>query len=153
MHIKFRITFDDMTFLESHDANWNIVKDHCHALPPFNDKKWLRYDFISDDLGHMIGVDFNTGQFLLRGSVIINPGDQNTSGPLTDTASPQDFPVSAEWQLLNGLNFFPVVGRRVYKGDITDLMTPFCGWKKKLSDGTVIQKLGFVYPNGALVLT
>lgn len=150
MHIKFKITFEDDTTLESHDAMWNIIKDHSHALPPYINKKWKRYELISDDMGFMVGVDFETGLFNIRGQ-IVHMGDEG-GGSYTFRKDLQNFPVDEARKLLNNLPYFPVYGRRQIMGDWGGTTLFFCGWKRKDGDKT-IQKTAVIYPNGQIVLT
>lgn len=150
MHIKFRITYEDGTFLESHDPMWNIVKDHCHALPPDNNKRWVQYDLISDDLGPLVGVNFQTGLFMIKGN-LLHPAYDGAEA-LTFKTDPQEFPVDENRKFLNGLPYFPIYGRKIYKGDWGESMLFFCGWKRKEGDKT-IEKIAYVYPNGQIVMS
>jgi len=149
MHIKFKIHLEDGTFIESHDNLYNNVKDHAHVLPPHNDKKWVAYELITDT-GVIVGVDFRTGIFMVNGNVI-HPATSEGQA-LTNMVGGQDFGANDQWSLLNGLPYFPVVGRRNFKGDNMNAVLYFCGWKRKDGDQTVT-KMAFIYPNGAIVLT
>jgi hypothetical protein len=153
MNIKFRIILEDGTFIDSHDEMWNQVKDHCHALPPDNMKKWRAYEIWSDDFGLMIGVDFETGIFNIRGTLIHPANEQGES--LTFLEEKQNFPGNPKdhsRDLLNGMNYYPVFGRKMIKGDWGESQIIFCGWKKKIGDRT-IEKNSFLYPNGQISLS
>lgn len=151
MHVKFKITYADGTFMESHDSNYNWVFDHAHALPPHNHKLWQRYDLISDDFGHMVGVDFNTGIFMFKGSTEIHPADE-LGESITFVNQKQNFSADDNWSFLNNLSYFPIVGRRVYKADWGEATIYFCGFKI-FYRGKKIEKAAYVYPNGAISFT
>jgi hypothetical protein len=149
MHVKFRITFEDGTTGESHDAMYNEVKSHAHFLPPNQSKKWTRYELITDEKV-FIGVDFKTGLFNLNGQLIhvCDPEGE----VLTFKEDLQDFPVSDAWKILNGMPYFPVVGIRIFRGDWGEAKLYFCGWKRKQGERT-IEKKAFIYPNGQITIT
>lgn len=146
---KFKILLDDGTYVESHDKMWNEIKDHSHFLPPNNDKKWLEYSLIVDG-GPFVTVSFETGIFNVNGQIIYPAHSEGEI--LADKTDLQDFPVTKEWQLLNGMPYFPVVGTRKFRGELINLDLPFCGWKRKEGERT-IQKLAFLYPDNKIVLT
>lgn len=150
MHIKFKITFDDGSVLESHDNMWNLVADHCNALPPFTDKKWLRYELISDDLGELVGVDFTTGLFSIRGS-LVHVGSKSGEA-LTFQEGAQEFLCEPNRQHFNQLAYFPIFGRRRFSGDWGETVLYLVGWKRKIGKKTV-EHVAYVYPNGQIVLT
>lgn len=151
MHVKFKITFDDNTTLESHDRMYNQVKDHCNALPPEMNKKWTKYELITDE-GQFISTSFKTGLFNINGQ-LIHPADEN-GYPLTHKEEPQDFnEVEVNRRILNGLPYYPIFGRRYVKGDWGDAVIYFCGWKRKMTDRQTIQKIAYLYPNGEVILT
>ena len=129
---------------------WNPVNDHCHALPPLCEKKWRAYELWSDDFGLMIGVDFSTGLFNIKGQ-LIHPAD-DSMGSLTFIEGTQNFPSSETTKGLNGMNYFPVYGRRMVKGDWGEARIMFCGWKKKI-DGRTYEKTAFLFPNGQISIT
>jgi len=129
---------------------YNQVKDHCHALPPFNDKKWRAYELISDDFGLMIGVDFETGIFNIKGQIIHPANEQGEA--LTHVEEKQDYPCDESRKILNGTNYFPIYGRKVVKGDWGEAQILFCGWKKKIGDKTV-EKIACLFPNGQISIT
>lgn len=147
MNIKFRVTYEDGTFMDSHDEMWNPVRDHCHALPPHNEKKWRAYEIWSDDFGLMMGVNFENGIFNIKGQ-IIHPAD-NGGTSLTFIEGKQKFPCSESTKILNGLNYFPVFGRKMFKGDWGEAKIYFCGWKKKVA-GKTYERTMFLYPNGQI---
>jgi len=149
MLIKFKIIFEDNTFLESHDSMFNQIKDHCHALPPFNNKKWKRYELITDE-GQFVWVDFNTGLFCINGQ-IIHPAEEN-GVPLTNHNEKQNFGSIAGREILNGLNYYPIFGKSRIFGDWGNVEIHFCGWKIKVGNKT-IQKTIAIYPTGAIVMT
>jgi hypothetical protein len=150
MNLKFKITLEDGTFIESHDEMWNQIKDHCHALPPHNTKKWRMYEIWSDDFGLLMGVDFETGLFNIRGQIIHPASDQGES--LTFIDSLQDFPCDESRKILNGMNYFPVYGRKIIKGDWGESRIIFCGWKKKF-EGHTVEKTMYLYPNGQISIS
>lgn len=149
MLVKFKIIFEDDTFLESHDKMWNQVKDHCHALPPFTNKKWLEYQIITDE-GFFIAVNFKTGLFDINGQ-LIHPADKDKT-VLTHKTDPQTFPVARSREILNGMFYFPIFGRSVLKGDWGETKLLFCGWKRKRGKRT-IEKVATLFPNGQVSLT
>ena len=147
MHVKFAITYEDDTTLESHDGPWNWVYDRVHALPPNNNKQWKEYALISDE-GHEIHVNFHTGVFQIKqpnGELQPIYVQDKDGSLLTNRTEKQSFKnVTEPWQLLNGLEYFPAVGRRYVKGDWGELINFFCGWKirfrdKKASERKVLQ--------------
>ena len=142
MIIKFRVVYEDGTYLDSHE-NWQEVADHGHALPPVTDKKWLEYQLISDD-GRYVAVNFSTGIFNINGQ-IIHPADEG-GGSLTNRTDVQSFEAAYPWNSLNGMPYFPVVGRRSFYGDFGEAKAYFCGWKRKEDDKTV-EKLCFFFGN------
>lgn len=156
-HIWFEITLEDGSSVRSHDEMMNEVKDHAHALPPNNKKKWKSYKLTHDNTKNTILVDFETGMFYVN-DIPIRPAtdDGHDMSYMTDE---QEFDVNAEWSMLNGLKYFPVVGRRkffcsdpvLYEGK-AELTLPFCGWKRKMGD-KVIQKVAFFLPDGEVMLT
>lgn len=136
MHVKFKVKFEDGTELESHDEMYNWVHDHAHALPPNTNKQWKEYWLISDE-GHRIGVDFHTGVFYIKkkdDAESIPTHIQGEDGELLiNRKEKQNFKnVTDQWKINNGLEYFPVVGRRNLKGDWGEAMTYFCGWKINL---------------------
>lgn len=136
MHVKFQVIFEDGTTLESHDEMYNWFYDHAHALPPHINKRWKAYWLISDE-GHKIGVDFHTGIFYIKDKNDSEPIPTHVQGEdgelMINRTQKQNFPnVSKAWQINNGLEYFPVVGRRQYKGDWGETITFFCGWKVNL---------------------
>jgi len=149
MLVKFRITFEDGSTLESHDEMWNQVADHANALPPHSKKKWKTYELITDT-GQEVKVNFQNGYFFINGQRIHLA---DSSGfPLTDGKEPQNFPdVSKAWQIHNGMPYFPIVGRRQVKGDLVNATLYFAGWKIKRGERT-IEKIVFLYPNGEFVI-
>lgn len=158
MLTKFRITYEDNTYLESHDVNYNEKFDHCHALPPHNTKLWKTYDIITDfpmngDMNSPLfcGVNFKTGVFHINGNDI-HPADEEDDSPLTDLTDPQNFNLTDGWELFNNTFYIPVVGRRVYKGFWGEAILPFCGWKRKKGSRTIIKKM-FIYPTSAVIIT
>ncbi len=150
MRVKFRIIFEDNTILESHDKMWNEVKDHCHALLPHSKKKWKEYHLIVDDNGPHVSVNFQTGLFNINGQ-LIHPADKDGT-PLTNKTEPQNFPVTKNWGILNGLPYFPIVGRRQVKGDWGGATLYFVGWKRKRGERT-IEKVIYLFPNNQVVMT
>jgi hypothetical protein len=133
MHIKFKVIFEDGSELESHDEMYNWVRDHTHALPPITNKQWKEYWLISDE-GHQIGVNFHTGIFYIKKKAeneVTPTYVQDDKGEfLINRTEKQNFTtVSEPWKINNGLEYFPVVGRRNFKGDWGELQTHFCGWK------------------------
>ncbi len=143
MLLKFRITFEDGTTMESHDEMWNEVRSHAHALHPHNEKKWTSYEILSDE-GKSLGVNFLTGQFTVNGQVI-RPMWDGMEGLHT----PFIFPVTEEWSILNGLPYFPIVGRRTYYGNYGAITIMFCGWKRRIGESTIEMKMG-MYPDGSV---
>lgn len=136
MHVKFRVIFEDDSILESHDEMYNWVHDHTDALPPHLKKQWKQYWLISDE-GHQIGVDFHTGIFYLKKKDDSEPRPTHIQGAdgnlLIHRTEKQNFTnVSEPWKINNGLEYFPVVGRRHVKGDWGEVTTFFCGWKINL---------------------
>jgi hypothetical protein len=149
MHIGFKIVLEDNSIIESHSPVWNQVKDHKDALPPNNDKKWKSYSLVTDD-GNSVLADFVTGLFVINGQNI-HPAD-DTGFPLTHLKKPQKFEdVGPKWRFLNGLNYFPIAGRRTVKGDRVDKTLPFVGWKINFRD-KIHTKICFIYPNGEVVM-
>lgn len=133
MHVKFRVIFEDNSRLESHDEMYNWFFDHTHALPPHTNKQWKEYWLISDE-GHRIGVDFHTGIFYIKGKDDKEPIPTHIQGKnnelMINRKEKQNFPdVSDPWKINNGLEYFPVAGRREYKGDWGESKSFFCGWK------------------------
>lgn len=158
MHVGFKITLEDGSTIQSHDESWNEIKAHAHALFPHNNKKWVTYEIITD-AKHSILVNFITGVFVIDG-VTIHPADQDNEIILTGRRDLQEFPVAKEWAILNGLPYFPVVGKRTYKGDMFEAQLFYCGWKRKVpnwkrKDSTrTVTKLAFFNPaNGVVILT
>lgn len=96
-------------------------------------------------------MDFLTGLFNFNGE-IISPADQDGI-PLTYLGDLQDFQVSKEQNVLNGMPYFPVFGeKQICDEDGQLVKVPFCGWKRKM--GTeVIEKIVLVYPSKAVSLT
>lgn len=133
---------------------YNPKFDHAHALAPNNTKQWREYHIISDE-GHVITVNFKTGCFTFNG-VEIQP--QNDAGEvLTFDQTPQNYEDASDaWKINNGLPYFPVAGRRIYKGDLygkpIDATVYFCGWKRKVGE-TEIKHLAFLWPNGKFSLS
>lgn len=160
MHVKFRITFEDDTTFESHDGAYNWLYDHSHALPPHQDKVWKQYELISDE-GHILKVDFHTGVFWLKNKdekELTPTYVQDKDGSLlVNRSEKQNFAkVSDPWKLLNGLEYFPVVGRRYQKGDWGELMSFFCGWKIKMKEENnkprTIQVTYHIYPHDGSIM-
>lgn len=149
MHVKFIIHLEDGSTVESHDEMYNWVKDHAHALPPFNDKKWVAYELVTDT-GIRVAVDFRIGIFAVNGNIIHSATEDGFV--LTNLTEIQNFEADNAWSMLNGLPYFPVVGRRNVKGFNADATLYFCGWKRKDGEKT-ISKIMYIYPNGAIVLT
>lgn len=147
-YFKHRIIFEDGTDMYSHDKDWNQITDHAHALAPHNTKKWAEYHVIFKD-DFFVLVSFVTGIFVINGQLIHLADEAGEA--LTNREEPQDFEPSNAWKVVNGQNYFPVVGRRVFKGIQVDATIPFLGWKI-LKDGRKIQKLCYVYPNHQVVL-
>ena len=143
MHVGFKIFFEDGTTGESHDEMWNEVKSHAHFLAPHCTKRWKMYQLITDD-GQCIEVNFENGAFAING-VVIHPADE-AGTPLTLKTDVQNFPVSPEWQQLNGMPYFPVVGKRIVRGELWSAEISFCGWKRKESNKT-IEKVCYLYNN------
>ena len=129
---------------------WNQVKDHCNALPPENQKKWLSYEFLSDDFGPMVGVNFKTGIFTLHNELLHPATIEGES--LTYLENKQDFKCDESRDILNGMNYFPVYGRKIIKGDWGEARIYFCGWKI-MHEGKKIEKTAFLYPNGQISIT
>lgn len=155
MQVKFEITLEDGSVISSHDKDWNLRLDHAHALPPNSSKVWHKYRLKGDDPGTPdVEVDFTNGTFTINGYPF-QPGD-DSGNSFTHDLTPQKFPVSEQWEMLNGLPYFPVVGRRIFKGELygtpIDATVYFCGWKRKVGDKT-IQKVAYIYPNGVLVFS
>ncbi len=129
--------------MDSHDEMWNEVRSHAHALYPHNEKKWISYEILSDE-NKSLKVDFLTGKFFVNGQAI---------RPLWDGMegehSSYEFPVTPEWAILNGLPYFPIVGRRTYYGNYGALPIMFCGWKRRIGDKTIETKMG-MYPDGSI---
>jgi len=148
MNVKFRVTFDDGTFLESHDESWNQIKDHAHALSPNGEKKWRQYDLIGDDVGHLVGVSFHSGLFVVRGQ-LIHTGD-NEGGSYTFRKGVHTY--KNTHKNTEGLEYFPIYGRKQIFGDWGAATLYFCGWKRMFEGKEVIKK-AFVYPNGQIVIT
>jgi hypothetical protein len=146
MHIKFRITLEDGSIIESHDEMWNEVRAHSHALAPFNDKKWTRYELLSD-AGHRVGVDFMTGEFYINGGVISPPWD-GMEGP--STVDSKEFIVTDAWAINSSLKYFPIVGRRVYSGNYGSVPVIFCGWKTHIGNEVLEKKIGMLQ-NGTVI--
>lgn len=149
MNIKFRITFEDGTFLESHDECYNEIRVNAHALPPHNHKKWLAYSLITDT-NQIVTVNFRRGLFQINGQEI-HPASAGGS-PLTDRIELQDFICDESTKLLNGMPYFPIFGRKMIFGDWGAAQIPFCGWKIKDGKKT-IEKVAYIYPTGAIVLS
>lgn len=141
-------------------------------LPPHVDKKWAEYQIISDE-GHLMAVNFTTGCFVVKSpgmfhglmmteelnkvqGVEIQPVDELDSEVMTFLTEPQDMVKEGAWVALNGLPYFPVVGRRVYKGDLggipIDETVYYCGWQRKKGTRT-ITKMAYLYPNGRIAMT
>jgi hypothetical protein len=150
MNIGFKIYLKDGTIINSHDDNWKQIKDHCHGLPPFNSKLWMAYELYTDNSCSVL-VNFLTGAFVINGQMI-QPADKDGM-VLTFEAGEQNFTeVGNNWKFLNKLNYFPVIGRTVIRGDMISGEIRFCGWKRKFGNQT-IQKVCYIYPNGGIVLT
>lgn len=147
MHIGFRIYTRDGQIIESHDRSWNMVKDHSHALPPFNDSPWVSYALVSDE-GHFLAVNFETGEFSLNGNRF-QPGE-GLAVSLTHETEGNQFQADPPRDILCPLPYFPIFGRRVWKGDWGEALVYYCGWKRKFGDKTVEHTLN-LYPNGAIV--
>lgn len=149
MLTKFRITFNDGTFMESHDECYNEIKVHAHALPPHSNKKWAYYSLITDE-NKTVTVDFQRGIFVINGQEI-HPA--SASGiPLTDKTDLQDFAADSGRQILNHMPYFPIFGVSMLFGDWGEAKVYFCGWKRKEGEKT-IEKIAYIYPTGAIVLT
>jgi len=148
MRVKFRVVYDDGTYLDSHDENWNEVCDHASALPPFNEKKWLEYQLVADN-GKFVAVNFKTGIFNINGQ-IVHPAEIG-GGALTNKSGPSNYDLATEpWSFLKDLPYFPVVGRRNWSGDTGVARAYFCGWKRK--EGEVsIEKLCLMF--GDMMIT
>ena len=119
---KFVITFEDGSAMESHDTEWNAIKDHCHARQ--TGKKWASYQLL-DKYGHSVKVNFANGEF-----IVSDPEKTKTKQYTTKEVGP----------------FEPIYGRRVYKGEDKDLTAYFCGWKNATT-----QKVAVVYPDKQIV--
>jgi len=151
MNVKFEILFDDGTVVSSHDESWTQVMDHANFLPPTEKRKWVEYALVTDGTPQQrVTVNLLTGVFLING-VMIHPA-VDEGEVMTHKKEPQDFPTTEAWKNFNGYPYFPIVGRRVFKGDIVDATLYYCGWKRKFDKRTII-KLCFIYPNGQIVLT
>lgn len=137
--------------MDSHDEMWNITKDHAHALPPHSDKKWKRYDLISDDFGQLVGVDFQSGVFTVKGN-LIHTGDKNGQAYTFDKNGVQDYVVDDAHTLMKDLPYFPIYGRRQVFGDWGGATLYFCGWKRKF-EGKEVVSIAYVFPNGQIVMT
>jgi len=149
MLVKFKILFDDGTFLESHDKAYNQIKDHCHALPPNSYKKWHRYELITDE-GQFMWVDYKTGLFNINGQ-LIHPADEG-GNPLTNKKDLQKFETIAGREILNGLPYYPIFGTTMIFGDWGQAKIHFMGWKRKEGQKTIM-KILYLYPQGQIVLT
>lgn len=149
MNVKFVIVYEDNTTFESHDEMYNLKRDHSEALAPHNTKPWKEYHIVSDE-GHVITVNFHTGCFTFNG-VEVQP--QNELGEvLTFDTVPQTYAEASDaWGINNGLEYFPAVGRRQYRGDLYGkpiyATVHYCGWKRKFRDKEII-KQAFLWPNG-----
>jgi len=147
MHVGFRIVTQDKKVIESHDKMWNEVKDHVHALPPNNVSPWKSYSLVTDD-GHDVKVDFESGEFNLNG-VTIQPGNDQGESQTHEPLGGQ-FEADPPRDILTSLPYFPIFGRRIYKGDWGEAKVWFCGWKRKFGERT-IQRVVYFYPNGKVV--
>ncbi|MCG3204078.1 MAG: hypothetical protein KCHDKBKB_00781 [Elusimicrobia bacterium] len=147
MHIGFRIITKDGQIIESHDKSWNLIKDHSHALPPFNNSPWSSYAITTDE-GTFLAVNFETGEFSLNG-VRIQPGEEG-GGSLTHNVEGHQFQADPPREILAELPYFPIFGRRIFKGDWGESAIYYCGWKRKFG-GRTVEKIVYLYPNGAIV--
>lgn len=149
--IKFKIILNDGSAIESHDQDWKPVADHANALAPNNDKPWREYQLITRD-GFFVAVGFETGVFNINGQ-FIHPASESSGTVLTNRGEvdEQKWDAKGGWSLLNSLRYFPVVGRRVFKGFTVDAVLPYCGWKHQIEDRTY-EKVAFLYPNNQVVL-
>jgi hypothetical protein len=156
MKVKFKITYDDNTTIESHDELFNPQFDHAHALAPNNTKRWKEYQLITDN-GHSISVDFTDGTFRFD-SIVISPIDHFDGDLMTakTDSSGEQVEETSGWSVNNDSPYFPIAGRRVYKGDFygapIDEVVYYCGWKRKKGDRTVT-KIAYIYPNGGFGFT
>lgn len=147
---KFKIITIGGDIIESHDENWEQVKDHAHALLPHNNSPWFEYQIHTEN-GYFIAVNFKTGAFNINGQPIFPALEDGII--LSGEENPQNFDeVSEPWRFLNGLNYFPVVGRRHMKGERIDMVIPYCGWKIKHGNRTIM-KVAYLYPDHHVVFT
>lgn len=155
--IWFEITFEDDSTLRSHDEMMNETKVHAHALPPHSKKMWKSYKITHDNTKNTAEVDFNTGMFKING-IPIRPATDD-GHDMSYMKDEQEFEGNEQWSFLNGLKYYPVVGKRkffcsdpILYGGKSELTLPFCGWKRKMQD-RVIQKVAFMLPDGEIMLT
>jgi hypothetical protein len=149
MQVKFIITLEDGEVVSSHDENWVQKFDHAHFLPPNKEKKWIKYQLVSDT-GMNIEVNFLTGVFIING-VIIHPGVPD-GGRVTMLPQAQRWFAEAPWSIYNDAPYFPIVGRRMFKGESIDATLYFCGYKREVV-GRTYEKVIYLYPDGTITLT
>jgi hypothetical protein len=149
MRVKFNITFEDGQSVSSHDENWVQKFDHSHFLPPNKDQKWVVYELESDN-GIKIRVNFQNGIFNVN-NLIIHPGTPD-GGRITMMNQPQRWFAESPWNIYNGSPYFPIVGRRMFKGDNIDATLYFCGYKREVV-GKTYEKVIYLYPDGSITLT
>lgn len=169
MNVKFRVILEDQTVKESHDEMYNLKLDHSHVLA--EGKKWLEYHIVSDE-GHLLAVNFMNGVFVFKSpgmfyglqpseelnkvqGVEVQPADEEGEVYTFDD-TPQKIESDSPWSVNDGLPYLPVVGRRIYKGDLRgapiDQTVFYCGWVKKFGDKEV-KKVASLWPNGKISFT
>lgn len=126
MQFKFKIRFEDDTEEFSHNEKWEQVKDHAHFLPPHFDKKWKQYYLIGDN-GFTVATDFTNGTFLVNGTTV--------------------HPAGFDGDILTNrkVEYTPIYGRRNFRGDLGELVMPFCGWKANIG-GKHYKKVIYILP-------
>lgn len=150
MNVKFTVTFEDGEKASSHDENWVQKFDHGHFLPPNKDKKWIAYE-LESDTGRKINLNLLNGIFTIDDSVQIHPGAPD-GGRITRLPQPQRWFAEFPWSIYNDSPYFPIVGRRMFKGDNVDITMYFCGYKREVV-GKTYEKVIYLYPDGSITLT
>lgn len=139
---------EDGSVVSSHDKDWNDIADHANYLLPHNNKKWLIYSLVRQD-GFYVAVNFQNGLFNINGQ-IVRVADEN-GDVMTDKEDPQEFSASESWNVLNGLPYFPIVGRLQFKGSTIDATVYYCGWKRMVN-GKRYDRIINLYPDKSVVI-
>lgn len=151
MNIKFRIICEDGKVIESHDENWNPIKDHAHALPPHNNSPWLEYQLITDT-GVEVSCIYPSGMFRINGTLVHPANDGGVAHTFLE--DPQNYESTSEWEMFKNRPYFPIAGRRTFAGDWGGVTLWFCGWKRiDPETKRSVEKCVFIHPNGQILMS